>query len=270
VAELIIRAEHTRSPARSVQPADVFVIGRDAQGNPAPAGNAEVYVDGRRRPGRPLDDGRLLARVDLPPAGRSVLVEAVLPGAYGRQHLTVPELVEGPRLALPDPDRSIAPRVAVLLARGRSFGFGVGVEALTRWRRLPAAMQAGLTLGYLGRRLRVSDGFGFSEVALDEGLLLGVARWRWRARPHIDVSPLGGVGLALVQGRNQQQGYTLKGRDWAPALTAGVELALRMPAGAPTLTTRYLYTPLGRMSNADVYAGNAGGVVFELGYRVGL
>jgi hypothetical protein len=270
VAELIIRAEHTRLPARSAQPADVFVIGRDAQGNPAPAGNAGVYVDGRRRPGRPLDDGRLLARVDLPPAGRSVLVEAVLPGAYGRQRLTVQELVEGPRVALPDPDRSIAPRVAVLLARGRSFGFGVGVEALTRWRRLPAAMQAGLTLGYLGRRLRVSDGFGFSEVALDEGLLLGVARWRWRARPHIDVSPLGGVGLALVQGRNQQQGYTLKGRDWAPTLTAGVELALRMPAGAPTLTTRYLYTPLGRMSNADVYAGNAGGVVFELGYRVGL
>jgi hypothetical protein len=199
-----------------------------------------------------------------------VLVEAVLPGAYGRQELTVQELTGGGRVPLADPDRSIAPRVALLLARGRSFGFGAGIEALTRWRELPASVQIGLALDYLGRRLRLADGFGFSDVALDEGMLLGVTRWRWRARPRLDVSPLAGVGLALVQGSNRQLGYTLRGRAWAPALTAGVELALRLPAGAPTLTTRYLYTPLGRMSNADVYAGNAGGVVFELGYRVGL
>ena len=144
VAELIIRAERTRLPARSAQPADVFVIGRDAQGNPAPAGDAEVYVDGRRSPGRAA--GRRAAAGPGRPAaaaGRSVLVEAVLPGAYGRQELTVQELVEGPRVALPDPDRSIAPRVAVLLARGRSFGFGAGVEALTRWRRLPAGDAGG-------------------------------------------------------------------------------------------------------------------------------
>jgi hypothetical protein len=270
VAELIIRAERTRLPAGSTQPADVFVIGRDAQGNPAPTGAAEVYVDGQRRPGRPLDDGRLLAQVDPPAAGGSVLVEAVLPGAYGRQQLSVEELVEDTRVFLPDPDRTIAPRVAVLLARGRSFGFGAGVEALARWPRLPARVQAGLALGYLGWRLRVADGFGFSQVALDQGVLLAVARWRWRALPRIDVNPLGGLGLALVQARQRQLGYTLTGRDWAPALTAGAELALRTPAGAPTLTARYLYTPLGRMSNADVYAGNAGGVVFELGYRVGL
>ena len=212
----------------------------------------------------------MLAQVVPPDAGRTVVVEAVLPGAYGRQELTVQELVGTGRAPLPDPDRSIAPRVAVLLARGRSFGFGAGVEALARWRQLPASVQAGVALGYLGRRLRVGDGFGFSEVALDEGLLLGMARWRWRARPRVDVSPLAGAGVALVQGSNRQMAYTLRGRDWAPALTTGVELAVRLPAGAPTLTTRYLYTPLGRMSNGDVYAGNAGGVVFELGYRVGL
>ena len=163
--------------------------------------------------------------------------------------------------------------MAVLLAPRRSFGFGAGVEALARWRRLPAVgAERGCRWATSGGGCGVADASGFSEVALDEGLLLGMARWRWRARPAAGRQPPGAApGLALVQGRNRQLGYTLVGRDWAPALTAGVELAAAAAGGRPDPHHALPAThPSAACRTPTSTPGNAGGVVFELGYRVGL
>ena len=275
VAELVVRLERTRVRPGASEPVDVFIIGRDAEGNPAPATAVEVYVDGQRARGRPLADGRVVTQLwpAKPARGAAgkLVIEAVLPGAYRREEIA---LAAGPvpvvRPVLADPDRSLTPWLGVLVARGNSLGIALGLDASARTRWLPRRLEAGLSLGYLGRRLRVDDGQGFSEVALDQGLLLGMLRWRWRARPRLDVIPVGGVGLSLVRGRSRQFGHSLVGWGWTPAVTAGAELGARLAGGSATLTGRYLHVPLGRMSNADRYAGNGGGVVIELGYRVGL
>ncbi len=271
VAQLIIRAERTRLPPKSKQPADVFVIGRDAQGNPAPAGVGRAV---RRRPAPPgtAAGGRARAGPGCPtgmPAERW----------WSRPSCRGPMGARSSRCrswSAPAGRRCPIPIAASLRGSRCCWRAAAASASVPVWRR----WRAGASCRPRSRRgspWAISAG-GFASPMASASRRWRSTRaccWAWRAGA-------GGPGHGWTSAPSPApvwrwcRGAT--GR-WAtpcgaatgrPALTTGVELALRLTAGAPTLTTRYLYTPLGPMSNGDVYAGNAGGVVFELGYRVGL
>jgi hypothetical protein len=275
VATLAIRPARSRLPAAANRTTDVYVIARDRHGNAAPADPVAVYVNGRRAGTRSLGDGRIAAQVSAHEAlaGQNhVEVEAVLSPAYSRER--VPVARPGGRFFRPaseDPDRHLTPRAGLNVAPGGRPGLALAVEGSTRTPFTPAAFEVGLDLGYLGSRFDMSHGLGgATRVAVDQ--LLTLATFSWRLQPHrrLELGPAGAVGLAVVRARTDYLGYSLAGWDAVPAMALGLAVGTPIPPGTLTLGFRYLFVFPHSLSNGDSLAGNAAGLVLELGYRVGL
>jgi hypothetical protein len=274
VATLAIRPARSRLPAAANRTTDVYVIARDRHGNAAPADPVAVYVNGRRADTRSLGDGRIAAQVSAHEAlaGQNhVEVEAVLSPAYSRER--VPLARHGGRFFRPaseDPDRHLTPRLGLNVAPGGRPGLAVAIEGSTRTPFTPAALEVGLDLAYLSSRFDMSHRLGSAHVAIDQ--LLSLATVSWWLHPHrlLELGPGAAAGAALLRARTDDLGYTLAGWDLVPALALGLTLGTPISPGSLTLGCRYLFVFPHSLSNGDRLAGNAAGLVLELGYRVGL
>jgi hypothetical protein len=272
VASLTIRPERARLLFGERAPSEVFIIARDQHGNPAPARPLAMYVDGRRTATRPLPDGRVAVEVHAPArfAGRNaLLIEAVSPQAYARQEIAL-ALGRPPPVAAAVPPWTLTPRLGLLVGRGGQLGTAAALDGAAVVPPLaPLALDVGLSLGYLGRRLRADDGRGLSEVSVDQALLLAQLRWT-RPLGRLTVMPGAGVGPAVVWGRTRQGDAAMSGRRLTAAFALGAELSAPLGPGALSAGGRFVYLPLGKLSDGNALVGNGGGLVLDLGYRVGL
>lgn len=270
VTTLAIRPLRSRLPAAAHQITDVFVIGRDAHGNAAPADAVAVYVNGRRADTRSLGDGRVAAQVSAHEARAGhVEVEAVLSPAYSRERVPVlPERRSG--FVADDDAASLTPRLGVTVGRGGRPGVSLGVEVSAPVPVGPRPLRAGLGLEYLGSRFDASRQGGAARVALDQSILLASLGWRLLPRSWLELLPTAGVGASLLRTRTEDLGYALSGWNLVPALQLGLAVATPTRGGVVALGGRYLVVHPGTMSSGDTFSGNAAGLVLELGYRVRL
>jgi hypothetical protein len=267
LARLIFAARQTR----------LMVSGDDEWGHPVPIPGVEIYVNGQ--PARLEQDGSDRAIVMFDPrrpiGDGPVEVEAVLDGIYARYHLPRAALASSaPERATSAPPEAIGMGVAIGVLNRRQPGYGLEARfdldsALPAAAQLPSCLRPGLAVGYLGTRATASDALGQSAIAIDQVALLGRLRWQWHVGGRVEAALVGGAGVAYTRVRNQIYRLHLVDRQIGPAAELGGEALARLGPGSPAIGLRYLYVPIDELGSGDVLHGARGGLVFDLGYRVG-
>jgi hypothetical protein len=247
--------------------------GADLWGHPVSVDGVEIFVDGRpARLERTSDGDAVVTRSSA--AGLHagpVEVEAMLRGIYARYRLQ-PGDSQG-EVAAPAPRTrhhgTLLAALGALLPRGPGYGIAAHLDAESTRAPLPPAWRPGVGVGYLGMRTEAGDGVDQSSFTLDELFLLARMRWRRQLRAGIEVGAAAGLGVAFAHLRTHVGSVPLAGNDVGPAFELAAEVAWPVGPGALALGARYLRVPLGAMPGGDTVDGFGGGLVFDLGYRVG-
>jgi hypothetical protein len=248
----------------------VYLAAEDPFGNPTDASAATVFVDGVNVETRAAEDGRTMVVIPAPPRyqGRDHLqVEAVLGAAYASQDVPLGNLPSSlapvglPRLI-------VTPRLGVVWGQRRQAGAVLLLEALGRHSRWPPWLLVGFSLGLLSGESSASDQLGISEITLMQLPLLALCRYQRRVQRRVLVGAGVGVGAVWTDARVTSFGREVPGQSLSPAGEVGGETALAASVGQVVLGVRYLLAGVGRLSSGDRLAGNSGGLVADLGYRL--
>ncbi len=262
-ARLELDASAVRGRPPDAPLALVTLGARDAFGNRADPTRAALLVDGRPLSTTPTADARVEALV--PASARRgrpyVDLEAVLDGHRATRRLPIPDgrALETGRARL------LGVRAGLAWNLHAPPGPAIFAEALGRGDRWPAQLVAGLVFGAARTTLDAADDRGLSRVTVWQLPALAVARARAKAAPRLELGAGAGLGLLLARADARALGATLRGRRVSWAGEAGVEAALRLPAGAAVLGARYLWTRLGRLSSGDRIGGNPVGLLLDVG-----
>jgi hypothetical protein len=248
----------------------LVVRGDDLWGHEVPVENAEIFINGR--PARldrvgPDNPAVVFEPGAAPPAGGPIEVEAVLDGVYARYHIPAasgaPPVKDEPAARV-----FLTPAIGMLRAPGAGYGLTARVQAEAASPVLPAPVQVGVVLGYLGARGHAGDTLGESRVSLDQLLLLARARWCWWRGRLTEAALAAGAGLAYTRVRSRVFGLRLTDHQAGPAAELAAEGALLTGPGALTLGLRYVHAPVGTLPSGDEIDAGGGNLAFDVGYRV--
>jgi hypothetical protein len=267
---LVLRPDRARLPAAAGSSLRVYLAGEDQFGNSTDPAGAAVLVDGALVPTRAEADGQVTAVVSAPPDRRRdhVEVEAVLGNAYARRRIPVGSPVSFTRPDVGPPHLTITPRAGVLLDPDRPPGASARLEVLGRGQTWPAWLLVGMGVGLMTTELRASDGLGISEIDLLQVPVMALARYQRR----IGRAALGaelGAGAIWSRVSVDSFGHEVAGHRLSPAAEVGADAAADLGAGQVVVGLRYLLATVGKLSSGDRLLGQTGGLVLDLGFRLG-
>jgi hypothetical protein len=250
----------------------VFVGAEDAFGNPVDAGQTDLLVDGRAAKVVSSDSGDPVVVVTAPLGGtrNDLIVEGVIEDAHairpipvGARRSTPPARPVLPRLAR----YTLTPRLGILWNLGAAVGATLFIDATAyRIPRYPN-LGMGLSLGVAQSWFWTESGSGITEASLTTLPLLFEMRRRFIVgRSFIALG--GGAGFALSFARLRSFGTTVTGYGYGAALQAAVESGYVLGDSRLTFSLRYLSLYLTELSSGDRIAGNAAGVVADIGYQL--
>jgi hypothetical protein len=250
----------------------VFLGAEDAYGNPVEAAHADILVDDRAAPVRTDEGGEPVVLVSASPTStrNEVVVEGVLDDAHAIRRIPV-GLRRPPLLARPPTQRAprytVTPRLGVLWNLGVAGGATLFVDVTAyRLARYPN-LGMGLSLGVTQSWFWTESGSGITEASLTTVPLLFELRRRF-VLDRTFVALGGGAGFALSVARLRSFGATVTGHGYGAALQAAVETGLVLGDAHLAFSLRYLSLYLTELSSGDLIAGNAAGVVADVGYRL--
>jgi hypothetical protein len=252
--------------------------GQDLWGHQVPVEGVEIFVDGKPARLERTSDGDAVVTSPRPVGSTApVEVEAMLRGMYARYRLSPgdarDDVVATPAPAPGPAHGSLLAAFGALLPRGPGYGVAARLDAellsTVLPTSLPAWLRPGLGVGYAGMRTEAADGIEQSSFTLDEIYVLARARWRRELRARVEIAAVAGLGVAYAHLRTHVGSVPLAGNQVGLAAELGGEVAGRLGPGAVALGGRYLRLPLGAMPGGDSVEGSGGGLVFDLGYRVG-
>lgn len=274
-AQVVLAPDRTRLPIGRDSSMRVYLSAQDRFGNPADAAPAAVFVDGTRVATRSADDGRVMAVVPAPARyqGRDhVRVDVVLGEAHAEQRVPLANLPPppSPQLArqLRPPRLTVTPRLGILWNLRQAPGPSFLVETMARRQGWSGDLLVGIALGYLGSESVLRSSIGLGRLSVEHFPALALFRLRFQPRPRLALSGGAGVGISFARTELQALGYAVRGGDLAAVLDASGELAILLQSGQIVLGGRYLLIPMGRLSTGDEVAGNSGGLVADVGYRL--
>jgi hypothetical protein len=197
-----------------------------------------------------------------------VQVEAVLGNAYVVRRIPVGNPIAIWRAPVTPPRLTVTTRAGVMVAPDRPPGASGRLEVLARGLRWPRWLLAGVGLGVTASSLRASDGLGISDIDLVQVPLLAMARGQRRFGGTL----LGaGVGAGALWSRVSVEsfGRAVTGRRLSPTAEVGGDAGTELGAGQVVVGLRYLFATVGKLSSGDQLIGQTGGLVADLGYRLG-
>jgi hypothetical protein len=251
----------------------IFLGAEDAFGNPVDAARADVLVDGKPESVRTEREGQPIILVPAPTAKQKrVVIEGVLDGAHTLRSIPVgiPARAPAPArpFANPSPRYTLTPRLGLLWSLGAAEGATFFVDAMAfRIARLPD-VGLGLSVGAVHTFFEAENQYALTKAQLTTLPVLFHFHYRANAgRTFVGVSA--GVGLALSFGRFTTYGTSVVGTSYGTAADASVETGLHLRHGHLVLGAHYLFLSLARFSSGDTVSGNAGGMAFDVGYRLG-
>jgi len=252
----------------------IFLGAEDAFGNPVDAARADVLVDDKPESVRTGIEGQPILLVPAPPHHpKGVVVEGVLDAAHAVRNIPVGIPAKPPAAALPfanpSPKYSLTPRLGLLWSLGEAEGATFFVDAMAfRIARLPD-VGLGLSVGALQTRFAAENQYALTKAQLTTVPVLFHLHYRANAgRTFVGLGA--GAGLAVSFGRFESYGTTVVGTSYGAAAEASVETGLHLRRGHLVLAAHYLFVYLPRFSSGDAVNGNAAGMAFDVGYRVGI
>ena len=251
----------------------IFLSAEDAFGNPVDAIGTDVLVDGKPQAVKAGSEGQAVVLVPTPPPQQKrVVVEGVLDGAHAFRSIPVGIPARPPAPALPfanpSPAYTLTLRLGLLWSLGEAEGAAFFVDALAfRIARLPD-FGLGLSVGAVQTWFAAENQYALTKVQLTTVPVLFHLHYRANAgRTFVGLGA--GAGLAVSFGRFETYGTTVVGRSFGNAAEASVEAGLHLRRGQLVLAAHYLFVFLARFSSGDTVSGNAAGISFDVGYRVG-
>jgi hypothetical protein len=245
----------------------------DAFGNPVDATRADVLVDGKAESVKTSVEGQPIILVPAPaPKQKSVIVEGVLDDAHTVRSIPVGIPARPPAsarpFANPSPRYTLTPRLGLLWSLGSAEGATLFVDAMAfRIARLPE-VGLGLSVGAVQSCFAAENQYAVTKTQLTTVPVLFHLHYRANAgRTFVGVGA--GAGLAVSFGRFETYGTTVVGKSYGTAAEASVETGLHLQRGHLVLGAHYLFLSLARFSSGDTVSGNAGGMAFDVGYRLG-
>ena len=251
----------------------VFLGAEDAFGNPVDAARADVLVDGQPELVRAGIEGPPIVLVPAPSARQKrIVVEGVLDDAHAVRSIPVGIPPKPPAPALPfsnpSPTYTLTPRLGLLWSLGAAEGATFFVDAIAfRIARLPD-FGLGLSVGALQTYFAAENPYALTRTQLTTVPVLVHLHYRANAgRTFVGLGA--GAGLAVSFGRFETYDTTIAGTSYGTAAEASVETGLHLRHGHLVLAAHYLFVSLARFSSGDSVKGNAAGIAFDVGYRVG-
>lgn len=173
--------------------------------------------------------------------------------------------------------RTGAARIGMTSNLGSLFGQAVFVETTVPLHRLGGLgriLSAGLSLGYVHSEMTTESASVFSPVHLDvsQAPILALTRFRVPSEHPVELSFLAIAGLTFATTEIiPSEGSFPVSRATAHGLVVGggADATVVLQPGELVMGARYLYANLGRTSNGDNLAGNAMGLIFDIGFRIG-
>ncbi len=275
-ASLELRPDRPRLPIGSGISMWVMITARDLFGNRTDADGVELFANGERSSLHQLADAQLAGSVPAPDRydGRvSVQIDAVLAGLHTSVKVPLsnfPPLRAAPKAAHPvDPNLTLAPRVAFVLHGPATTGLGVLIDAHARRHSWPDGVLFGIHGGYLRTHFSAQDGFGRSDVGLQQIPILATGRFRVRRVSRLEIVAQGGLGVAIGGLTHKAATWEIKRSLLGGAGVVGIEVNIWLGPGMFSLGAQFLFMRYPKSLAQDGVTGNAGGLVFDVGYQFG-
>jgi hypothetical protein len=273
-AGLVLEPEAPRLDRKSSPSLRVFLGAEDAFGNPVDAGRAGVLVDGTPTTVEASADGAPMVTVQAPaPASRraEVVVEGVLDMGHAFARIPIGAHVRPVGPKAPDviayPRWAVTPRLGVLTNFGPLVGATFFVDGSVYPSVRDPGLALGLALGFVESRFAAESAGGISRTQLSTFPVSFQIRQHW-ARGRAFAGLGAGAGFAVSVARVKSYGATTVGSGLGGVVEVSVEGGFLLRKAHLVLGLRYLALHLSDFSSGDRVAGNAGGAMADLGYRL--
>jgi hypothetical protein len=271
-AGLSLEPEATHFERGKASSMRVFLGAEDAYGNLVDPRRASLIVDGRPAEVKEDPSGAPVAIASTPDGkADEVTVEGVLDKSHAVRRIPVGAKQRVQKLRRQNralaPLYTLSPRIGVLWNLAYQVGGTLFIDAAAyRSARYPG-LGLGLSLGLLETWFPAQSAGGISRTTLSTfPLLFQIRQHIVSGRSYLAVGA--GAGFAVSFARVNTYGASLHGHSFGAAAEAGFEIGFLLKDAHLFSSLRYMALLLDDFSSGDRIAGNAGGAIADIGYRI--